>query len=323
MKIENVFYLQSGRIFVAKTDDDRFIEFTEMRDVKTASKEDEEVLNTQDTRIIWKHLDKFSNKWLMTVSTQIGCTHKCKFCDVALLKFKRNLTDSEIWWQIEQIIKCTPYVEYTNKAKIGFARMGEPAHNFKNVSSVIANLKGYNGFNWLPCFNSILPLKTIEGLTAEDVLTEMINIKENIYSGFLHLQLSVNSTSEDMRKYLFGGASVMPLESIVDIVNVAKITNRKVTLNFIVMKDVPVDVSVLKKMNIDSDKIIVKLIPLNNTDIAKTTNLETFANYSNYEVLQQLREDFKREGIETVVDTIARCEDAGLCCGQIIHTHYE
>jgi 23S rRNA (adenine2503-C2)-methyltransferase len=323
MKIDNVFYLQSGRIFVAKTDDNHFIEFTEMRDVKTASKENEEVRNTQDTRIIWKHLDKFTNKWLMTVSTQIGCTHKCKFCDVALLKFKRNLSEYEIWWQIEQIINCTPYVEFTNKAKIGFARMGEPAHNFKAVSGVITNLKRFNGFNWLPCFNSILPLKTIEGLTAQDVLMQMISIKENVYSGFLHLQLSVNSTDEEKRKYLFGGARVMPLDEIINIVNKTIITNRKVTLNFIVMKDIPVDILVLKKMNINSDKIIVKLIPLNQTDIAKKTNLETYANYSNYDKLVQLRNDFKKEGIETVVDTIARCEDAGLCCGQIIHTHYE
>ena len=323
MKIDNVFYLQSGRIFVAKTDDNHFIEFTEMRDVKTASKENEEVRNTQDTRIIWKHLDKFVNKWLMTVSTQIGCTHKCKFCDVALLKFKRNLSENEIWWQIEQIIKCTPYVEFTNKAKIGFARMGEPAHNFKNVSKVISNLKEYNGFNWLPCFNSILPLKTIEGLSAQDVLMQMINIKESIYNGFLHLQLSVNSTNEEKRKFLFGGANVMPLQDIINLVNKETITNRKVTLNFIVMKGVSVDVNVLKKMNINGDKIIVKLIPLNNTDIAKTENLETFANYSNFEKLQQLRDEFKNAGIETVVDTIARCEDAGLCCGQIIHTHYE
>ena len=323
MKIDNVYYLQSGRIFVAKTDDNNFIEFTEMRDVKTASKENEEVRNTQDTRIIWKHIDKFANKWLMTVSTQIGCTHKCKFCDVSLIKFKRNLTEAEIWWQIEQIIKCTPYVEYTNKAKIGFARMGEPAHNFKNVSNVISNLKGYNNFNWLPCFNSILPMKTIEGLTAEQVLNEMISIKENVYNGYLHLQLSVNSTDEEKRKYLFGGANVMPLSDIVKFVNKTEIKNRKVTLNFIIMKDVTVDISVLKKMDINSDKIIVKLIPLNQTDIAQTTNLETYANYSNYEKLLQLRNDFKQAGIETVVDTIARCEDAGLCCGQIIHTHYE
>jgi 23S rRNA (adenine2503-C2)-methyltransferase len=323
MEIENVYYLQSGRIFVAKTDDNRYIEFTEMRDVKTDSKENEEVRNTQDTRIIWKHLDKFTNKWLMTVSTQIGCTHKCKFCDVSLLKFGRNLTEHEIWWQIDQIIKCTPYVTQTNKAKIGFARMGEPAHNFLNVSDIICNLKGYKGFNWLPCFNSILPNKTIQGITSTDILMRMINIKESIYDGFLHLQLSINSTDEQKRKELFGGASVMELENIINLVNKSNISNRKVTLNFIVMKGVPVDVSVLKKMNINSDKIIVKLIPLNQTDIAQTSNLETFANYSNYEVLQQLRDDFKKEGIETVVDTIARCEDAGLCCGQIIHTHYE
>lgn len=314
MKIERVVNLPSGRIFLLYTNENYLIEATEMQDVSVGGKEHEIVRETQDPRIIWQHLVPHKDKWLMTVSTQKGCTHQCKFCDVGNLPFKGNLTQSEIEDQIKIILNNTPYVTQSNKAKIGFARMGEPSWNLKAVLETIKRLPILSeelnrDFKWLPCFNTILPRKA-------PCLEEVIDVKENNYNGFLHLQISCNSTDETTRMKLLGGAKILTLDEVIEQINKLKITNRTVTLNFIVMKDVEIDVQKLKKMGMKADKFSVKLIPLNHTETGESNKLETLANYSNYQKLVQLRDDFLKEGIPTVMDAIARCEEAGLCCGQ-------
>lgn len=321
MKFKDVFYLPTGRIFLMETNSGYKIECTEMRDVFVGGKEHLEVRETQNPRVIWKHIVPYEEKWLLTVSTQKGCPHNCQFCDVAPLPFKGNLREEEILDQVRVLLNFTPYVRNSNKVKIGFARMGEPAYNLDNVLNAIKRLpqlsENIGSFNWLPCFNSILPMKTIEKRTAFNVIDHVINVKENFYHGHLHFQISCNSTDEEHRKSLFG-SSVLDIESIVNYINKIKITDRTITLNFIVMDGVEVDVEKLKKMGLNSDKFAVKLIPLNKTQNAENHNLETYANYSNYNDLLKLQDEFKNAGIPVVMDAIARCEEAGLCCGQLV-----
>jgi predicted kinase len=85
------------------------------------------------------------------------------------------------------------------------------------------------------------------------------------------------------------------------------------------MKGVEVDVQKLLKMGLNPDKFTVKLIPLNKTENSEKNGLETFANYENYQDLQTLAESFRSAGIPVVFDAIAKCEEAGLCCGQLAH----
>jgi adenine C2-methylase RlmN of 23S rRNA A2503 and tRNA A37 len=193
--------------------------------------------------------------------------------------------------------------------------MGEPAWNIGNVLGAMRNLPEISeslgrDFKWLPCFNTILPRRA-------NVLKQIIDFKESVFNGRLHLQISCNSTSEEKRKELFGYDNVVSLDEIVAEVNKQNITNRTVTLNFIVMKGVEVSVEKLKKMGLNGAKFTVKLIPLNNTNNAEKNKLETVANYSNYEELVKLGKEFKQAGVPVVIDAIAKCEEAGLCCGQL------
>jgi 23S rRNA (adenine2503-C2)-methyltransferase len=315
MKIKNALYLPSGRIFLVDCGG-YTIECTEMRDVSTSGKINEEVRTTNNPHIIWKHLVPYDDKWLLTVSTQKGCSYNCQFCSCGELPFAGNLTQQEIERQVELILLNTPHVISCKKVKIGFARMGEPSHNIDNVLRTIKNLPKISAnylrdFTWLPCFNSILPI------SKPDTIDRVIEVKERDYNGLLHFQISCNSTDEEKRKELFGGANVVPLEEIVNKVNNIKITNRTITLNFIVMKGVEVSVEKLKKMGLDKNKFTVKLIPLNQTPVGDANSLETFANYNNYEELEILKEQFESNDIPVVIDAIAKCEEAGLCCGQL------
>ena len=42
------------------------------------------------------------------------------------------------------------------------------------------------------------------GYTAREVIDKVLHAKEVYHKGFLHFQLSINSTNEDTRKELFG-----------------------------------------------------------------------------------------------------------------------
>lgn len=322
MKYKNVMYLPSGRVFIFDLDG-YVIESTEMRDVSISGKNHIEVRESSDPHVIWKHIVPYEKKWLITVSTQKGCTHNCKFCDVANLPFRGNLTRYEINEQIREILKATPYVNRSEKVKIGYARMGEPSHNIDAVLGSITDLKRISieqsrTFNWLPCFNSILPRKTLSGISGFDVIDRVLDVKEKHYNGFLHFQISCNSTSEEKRKELFGnGGNVLTIDEIVNHVNKQTVTNRTVTLNFIVMDGIEVDVEKLKKLGLNGNKFTVKLIPLNKTNASNDNKLKTYANYSNYQKLLDLKKKFEYNGVPVVVDAIAKCEEAGLCCGQL------
>lgn len=154
--------------------------------------------------------------------------------------------------------------------------------------------------------------------SGEDIVNKVLDLKENFCDGMLHFQISCNSTDENVRKKLFGGADVLPLENIIKIVNdYPEINNRTITFNFIVMENVPIDVNYLMKLGLNPDRFAVKLIPLNNTINAKENNLETKFNYSTYDALKKYADKFKTEGIPVVYDAVAKCENSGLCCGQL------
>jgi len=293
-----------------------------MRDVSVGGKEHFEVRNSSDPHVIWKHLKDYREKWLLTVSTQKGCQYKCRFCDVSTLPFKGNLSAEEIQEQVAFLLKNTPYVNESNKVKIGFARMGEPAHNLDNVIKAMSFLYPISKilgctFEWLPCFNTILPRRIDNKLNGFDVIDRIMDIKKNTFNGMLHFQISVNSTDEEQRKELFGGADVLTLNEIINYINRFEITTRTVTLNFIVMDGIEVDVQKLHSLGLNGKNFTVKLIPLNNTIRAQKEDLHTYANYSNYEKLEVLGEEFNKIGVPTVIDAIAKCEEAGLCCGQL------
>ena len=334
MNFKNAFYLPSGRVFLLETLDKYPIECTEMRDVSVGGKEHEVVRESLDPHVVWKHLVPYEDKWLLTVSTEKACRFNCHFCDVASLKFGGHLTKHEILEQVRFLLEASPYVKTCNKAKIGFARMGEPACNLHNVLGAMKDLPFISGslgrdFAWLPCFNTILPEKVQEindyGTSSEylswhDVIDQVCMVKEEYFNGNLHFQFSINSTDENVRQKLFGGAKVASLKDIIQTLNIFPPPQKRTyTLNFIVMEGVPIDVNYLVDLGLDKSRFMVKLIPMNATKNSEKNKLKTYANYNNYERLVELGEKFKEHNIPTCIDAIARCEEAGLCCGQLAH----
>jgi 23S rRNA (adenine2503-C2)-methyltransferase len=312
--------LPSGNVYVLYDKlKDAYIECTQMQDVSVEGKSHIEVRESLDPKIIIKHLKPLEEKWLLTVSTQYGCSYKCHFCDVPNIPFKGNLPEDKIMEQINFLLEQKQNIK-TSKAKIGFARMGEPVLNYKNVLNVIKNIKYLrSGVNFLPCYNSILPNIKLENVTIYDIMDKVCIIKEELYDGFLHFQISCNSTNEEQRKYLFGGANVLTLNEINNYFKDKKITNRTITLNFILGDGWELNSKKLEMF--DPKKFTIKLIPLNKTRRGNSLGLKTYANYSNMDKLEEKGKELTKLGFNVVTDAVAKCEEAGLCCGQLIHIY--
>src|SRR3990167_276100 len=69
------------------------------------------------------------DKWVITISTQYGCSMGCEFCDVPKVGKGTNATFNDLIKQVLTGIKLHPEVKTTKRLNIHFARMGEPTWN--------------------------------------------------------------------------------------------------------------------------------------------------------------------------------------------------
>lgn len=82
----------------------------------------------------------------LCVSTQVGCAMKCSFCLTGDLGLKRNLTAAEIADQPLQVQADLPEGErITNLVMMG---MGEPLHNYENLTGALRILLDPDGQNF-------------------------------------------------------------------------------------------------------------------------------------------------------------------------------
>ena len=80
------------------------------------------------------------------------------------LGFHGNLSTEEMWEQLDFVFNQRPQITKSDKIKVGFARMGEPQYNWKNILQVMRDMKTYReGFTFLPCYNTILPKVKVFG----------------------------------------------------------------------------------------------------------------------------------------------------------------
>jgi len=71
-----------------------------------------------------------SDKWVITTSTQYGCSMGCKFCDVPKVGKGINATYEDLKNQVVNAIMLHPEIKKTKRLNVHYARMGEPTWNF-------------------------------------------------------------------------------------------------------------------------------------------------------------------------------------------------
>jgi len=74
-------------------------------------------------------------KWVITISTQYGCSMGCKFCDVPQVGKGRNATFNDLVNQVKYALSLHPEVKTAKRINLHYARMGEPTFNIDVISS--------------------------------------------------------------------------------------------------------------------------------------------------------------------------------------------
>lgn len=265
-----------------------------------------------------------SEKWVVTLSTQYGCVMKCNFCDVPNVPWGGNVTQQDLFQQLENAINCFPSVKYTERLNIHFARMGEPIFNdnvfkfsrylFKHKRFIEQDL-GLKIEVIHPVLTTSLPkaLKSIESR-----LLDWCDIKNNVFNGQAGLQFSINSTSEEQRETMFGNMSL----SLVDFAKIAEKLpspiSRKYCLNFAYSTDFEIDAKLLASL-FDSNKFMCKITPIHNNNACNRNGIATIGGYDSYLPYKKPEEDLKEAGFYVLVFVPSIDEEDGLVtCGNAI-----
>ena len=233
-----------------------------------------------------------SSKWVLIVSSLVGCPVKCKMCDAGN-SYKRKLTKNEILWQIEYMInkRFTDQKILVEKFKIQFARVGEPTLNFA-VLDVLENLPSlYDIPGLMPSISTVAPYCS----KTKYFLERLITIKNKLYgNGKFQLQFSIHSTDLAVRD------NIIPIKkwNFAEIAsygeNFYSTGDRKITLNFALANSSPLEVKILKKY-FNPNKFLIKITPINPTLAATKNNLISHIN------IEALVLDIKQAGYECIV----------------------
>jgi len=256
-----------------------------------------------------------TEKWVITISTQHGCSMGCEFCDVPLVGKGTNVTLRDLQQQILTSIDLHPEITWTQRLNVHFARMGEPTFNIDVLRCA----------EWLhamyhrthaphPVVSTMMPKHNPD---LYEFLNKWMRIKSHMYHGNAGLQLSINSTCQDERRKMFNG-NEMSLIKIVALMNrCERPKGRKITLNFAVA-GYEIDAKWLAAL-FDPEYYICKLTPMHKTIRAEKNNIRTGGDFTDYYPYRKHEEELKAEGFDVLVFLASEAEDLGrITCGNAL-----
>jgi 23S rRNA (adenine2503-C2)-methyltransferase len=256
-----------------------------------------------------------SEKWVLIVSTMLGCPVGCAICDAGG-RYAGNLSAAEIFSQIHYLVgRRFPTGDVAvKKFKIQFARMGEPSLN-PDVLAVLDELPHrYNPPGLMPSISSVAPA------AAERFFERLLEIKRKAYSGGrFQLQFSLHTTDRESRDM------IMPIRRW-DLPEIAAYGDRfcqkgdrKVVLNFAPAVGMPLEAAVLARF-FNPAKFVVKLTPINPTHQARQNRLRGLVGPSDGG--GAAAGDLRAAGFEVIV-SVGELEEnlIGSNCGQYVRRH--
>jgi 23S rRNA (adenine2503-C2)-methyltransferase len=261
-----------------------------------------------------------SEKWVVTISSQYGCSMGCKFCDVPKVGPGRNASYADMRAQVMRAMELHPdaldRVEKGKRLNVHFARMGEPTFN-PDVLTAARWLWAEYGHSFETVHPVVSTLMPRNNAWLYEFLQAWMQIKNVFYGGEAGLQLSINSTSDSERAEMFNGNTLSLREIGVMMTRLPWPVGRKITLNFAVA-DYEIDPDVLFRW-FDPEKFIIKLTPMHKTATALEHGIETSGNYTEPYPYKHHAEALREAGYDVLVFIASREEDEGrITCGNAI-----
>lgn len=200
--------------------------------------------------VLIKNEGRNDGRLTICVSSQVGCSMGCRFCNTASIGYRRNLEVSEILDQVSQIRRLSGLINNN----VVFMGMGEPFLNYDSV------LKAADIMNYSFGFHLSARKITISTCGIIDGIERFIDEKRPY-----NLAISLNDTLPEKR------IRYMPVEAKNPINRIAQLLEKKfpasrnrVTLEYVMRRDniTDDDAARLKRM-FRYSRIKLNLIPLN------------------------------------------------------------
>ncbi len=178
-----------------------------------------------------------SEKYTFCISSQIGCKVGCLFCSTARGGFVRDLEVGEI---VEQVVNLKKYNNLLPEKGINivFMGMGEPLHNFENLTKAIKILSSLDG----------LSISTKRQTISTSGISPFIDKLGELNLG-VQLAISLHAVNDSLRSKLMPINKTYNIQSIIDSVKRFPINVRKkVMFEYLVIKDINDDLESAKDL---------------------------------------------------------------------------
>lgn len=209
------------------------------------------------------------------VSSQVGCNMGCKFCESGRLKKVRNLETYEMVGQILAIEK-----EVKERiSSVVIMGIGEPLDNYENVIDFIKIINHPKG---IAIGSRHITLSTCGIIPKIKLLSD--------FPLQINLAISLHAPNDELRSKIMPINKAYPLKEVIEAVKeYIKKTNRRVTIEYILLKNVNDSIAhahelatLLRGMN-----AYVNLIPYNETNHIEFKKSEKKSIDAFYQTLQK------------------------------------
>lgn len=319
MKIHENIIVPTGNILIVEGQKNKKLECLSIGDYGKENnlKADFLGLSKEINGVIHTDMLPLTEKWVVTISSQYGCSSACTFCDVPKVGPGINATVDDMVSQVKAAINLHPDVTWTNRLNIHFARMGEPTWN-KGVLTATRELNYLIGATHKlhPVVSTMMPKKN---KNLFYFLEDWLDIKDEL-NGEAGLQVSINTTSDSVRSETMPEALLLQEISSMffDILAHREVPlGRKITLNF-ALTEAPIDAEILRDL-FSPRYFICKITPMHITKSAAHNLLITKDGYEHYYPYKNIEENLKEVGFDVIVFVPSKEEDESrITCGNAI-----
>ncbi|MFH1811729.1 MAG: radical SAM protein [Pseudomonadota bacterium] len=272
----------------------------------------------QDPRLLVEMVDGLDpprprlDKWIVNISTQIGCPVGCPYCDAGG-DFQGHLSAAELLAQVRWVLSQHPdQAASCRKLKIHFARMGEPAYNDAVIEALWQLPQVVQSPGLWACLATVAPRG------QERFFDALLDVKRALYRGRFQLQFSLNTTDDALRRQLIPVPHWGP-DAIADYGERFVVAgDRRVVLNFALAEGVPFDPAVLL-CRFDPLLFTIKLTPLNPTARGDAHALHTVLRAGARDQVDVAVQRLRAGGFDVILSVGDPREDQiGSNCGQAV-----
>ena len=209
------------------------------------------------------------------VSSQVGCNMGCKFCESGRRKKVRNLKSGEI---VSQVLE----VEKDIKSRISHVVMmgiGEP---FDNYEEIIKFIKIINDPMGLAIGSRHITVST-SGIIPK--IKEFSNLDLQV-----NLAISLHAPNDELRSSIMPINKAYPLKELMkEIKKYLEKTNRRITFEYVLLKDINDTVESAKELAnlVKGINCYVNLIPYNETENIEYERSNMFQIMKFYDILKK------------------------------------